>query len=99
MNTKSSITPAPGIILIEPLEHQEQSLTLGENRSYINKGKIIAVGAPLPTLMNTTIPSPVKEGQICWFYGHDVDGPYDNFTEDGKKYYCVKFDDVRATLG
>lgn len=92
-----SLLPAPGIVLVKPIEN-ESTLDLGETakKGYIKKGLVLKVGDPHPTLVNGFIPAPVKEGQIIYFYTYGEVGAVDFITENNETTYFVKFDDCRG---
>ena len=93
-------TPAPGIVLIEPITKEETSvLTRKENTNQrILKGKVLEVGAALTTNANAILtPEPYcKKDDIVVFLSYE--GDYDNFVHQNQKYFVVKFEDLRGVI-
>lgn len=93
------LTPAPGILIIEPLDTTTDAII---NRApkfqKIKKGKVIGIGTTLITDFGTPVEtaSYCKIGDIVWFISYE-DG-YDEIKENNKTYHIVKVQDLRVIV-
>ena len=90
--------PAPGIVLVEPIEKEQTSgvVTTSKSTTRILKGKVLEVGPDLITNADALLVSRhyCKAGDKITFLSYE--GDYDNFTHENRKYYVVKFEDIRG---
>ena len=96
VKSKLNLQPAPGYLLIEPLEAETKTVsgiylpdTAGEKPQ---KGKVLAVGDDEVTDSGTKRSAPVKAGDIVVYKkwgGNEV-------KIDNKEYLLSKFEDVLA---
>lgn len=96
--TKLNLTPAPGYLIIEPLEAQTKTASgiyLPDSVSEKpQKGKVLAVGASETSEHGAKKNSPCKIGDVVIYKkwgGNEV-------KIDGKEYLFSKFDDVLAIV-
>lgn len=95
MTTK--LQASPGILIAEEIqEDNKTSIKLtGENQSRLMRGKVIAVGIDVESSLR---PFKGKDfasvGEIIVFLSYE--GGYDYRLIDNKKYYFIKFEDVRG---
>lgn len=91
---------APGVIIAEQIEDSNKTiLTItSKSDSHLNKGKVIAMGGDLTTPMGTLIKANkyCKVGDTIYFLSYE--GNYDNTMINGKKYFAIKFEDMRFIL-
>lgn len=97
-NKKADINPAPGYLVIEPMEAQEKTssgIYLPENASEKPlKGKVIAKGEDEMLDSGKMRPAPAKVGDVVIYKkwgGSEV-------KIKGKEYLFAKFDDILAIL-
>jgi co-chaperonin GroES (HSP10) len=92
--------PAPGIIIAQQIEDSNKNtITItSKSDSHLNKGKVIAMGGDLTTPMGNIIKANkyCKVGDIIYFLSYE--GNYDNTTINGKKYFAIKFEDMRFSI-
>lgn len=94
-----NIKPAPGVILIkQDKETPVGIVTSQQSKTRILKGRVIALGPILITDQGAKInpEAYVDIGQVVWFLSYE--GSYDVFDYESERYYCVKVQDIRATL-
>lgn len=94
-----AIHPSPGILLIEPLDTKTNAILTGNKQFQRNKkGKIIAKGKNLVTDFGALIEIDWygKVGDIVYFLSYEEG--YDQIDENGKKYYLVKYQDLRGIV-
>ncbi|OGM14894.1 co-chaperone GroES [Candidatus Woesebacteria bacterium RIFCSPLOWO2_01_FULL_39_23] len=96
--TNLNLKPAPGYLLIEPLEKEEKTASgiyLPESASEKpQKGKVLAIGEPEITDSGTKKAASVKVGEIVIYKkwgGNEV-------KIDGAEYLFAKFDDILAIV-
>ncbi len=90
-------SPAPGIVLVEPIEEETKGLKLTESpKGQVGCGKVLAVGLTLPG--DDDIPAELiaKVGDIVYFLKYE--GAYDTFEYENKPYFVVKFGDIRGVM-
>lgn len=93
---KIKLIASPGIAIVEPIEKDSSSLNItSKSESRILEGKVISVG-PSTVDHGAIIMSLefCQEGDVIRFLSYE--GNYDNFMIDDKKYYCVKWQDIRC---
>jgi co-chaperonin GroES (HSP10) len=85
-------SPAPGYVLIEPIEREHYGgLSISQRDAEPpKKGMVLAVGASVTTEYGAVINSPVKMGQIIF---HTTIG-FEEFLIDVKKYRIVPFKNI-----
>ncbi len=90
-----NFTPAPGVVLIEEIK-DDTGLKLDATKNRIFKGKVLKVGTDFPLEGDTWLYGAfyAKEGDVCYFMSYE--GNYDWTKIDGKKYFLVKFADIRG---
>ena len=95
-------TPSPGIAVIELLKETENTAIVTSNKSSgrIIKGKVIAMGADDMTQSGTPIVGKTyaRVGNTVWFLHYYDEGGVDVGDIDGKKYYFVKWGDIRGHI-
>lgn len=96
--TKLNIKPAPGYVLIEPVEAETKTASgiylPDSNTEKPQKGKVIAIGGAI-FQDKQKIESPAKLNEIVFYKkwgGNEV-------KIEGKEYLFVKFEDLLATEG
>ncbi len=92
------LTPAPGIIILAPLEETKTPyvITTKEATARILKGTVIAIGSTLMTDFGSQIDTPAKQHERWAFLSYE--GNYDVFMVDSLKFYAVKFQDMRVRI-
>ena len=91
------MTPAPGIILIEPLD-ETTGIVVGKTTTRLLQGKVLATGINLITDFEAIleIDRYCQVGDIVAFLSYE--GDYDWLKIDGKKLYFVKIQDLRGVI-
>lgn len=90
----TNIKAAPGVYLVEASQ-EESSVNYGkEENKKIIKGVIVDVGTDRDHDQGGKLVATLKAGATIWFLNYVEN--YDWFKEDGRKYYTVLFNDVRA---
>ncbi len=98
-HTMKNFKPAPGIAVIEGVEEQIEGLVLTQkSQGRIIKGKIIFMGDYDTTSTGEKIlPERYgKVGDFVWFMHYYDEGGVDIMTIKGKKYFAVKWADIRG---
>lgn len=90
--------PAPGIVVLEHIEDSSSLAITSKQQTQIGYGRVIAIGKDLTTPLGKVIQGKdyCKIGDLVYFLTYE--GGYDHTTINGKKYYFVKFDDLRTTI-
>lgn len=94
-NLVNFFTPAPGYILLEPIE-KDESLTLSHaspDKEPLKKGVVLAVGEDLITQYGATICSPVAVGEVAV---HTTVG-FEEIKHDYKLYRVIPFGNILGT--
>ncbi len=90
------ISAAPGIYLCTPIV-EEVTINLGKSSDKkLIKGKIIDLGLDRMHDSGGKMTATYKKGDVIYFLNYEAS--YDNFEEDGQKYFVVLFNDVRAKI-
>ena len=89
---------APGIVLVEPIVSSSKIIINEKKDSKIVKGKVLAIGMQYTTLANAVLKPEwyCKIGDTVWFLTYNEMN--DQFEEDGKKYFVVRFEDIRLVI-
>jgi len=91
-----SYKPAPGIVLVSPIESSSSLIIKKNNNALILKGKVLAMGREFTTLASAVLKPEwyCKVGDTVLFLTYNEKN--DQFEEDKKTYYVVQFQDIRA---
>lgn len=98
--TIAKITPAPGYILIDPLQGEKKTASgivlPDSHEEKPQKGRVVAAGPVLVTDYGTKLTPPCKKGEMVVFkkWAGNEYRPEDS----DQDYLLVKFDDIMAVV-
>jgi len=97
----SKIKPAPGYVLIDPLEEEKKTpsgiVLPDSHEEKPQMGRVISVGDVLVTEYGTKIEPPCRKGSLVVF--KKWAGNEYRPQGESKDYLFVKFDDIMAIIG
>ncbi len=92
-----TLKPAPGVLIIEPTQENQDGIYTGASHGKVIQGKVIAIGHDLVTDNQTySMKDYGKVGDIVAFLTYE--GEYDKLIIGNKTYHAVKIEDMRTRI-
>ena len=96
--TKTSITPAPGYVLVEPKKSEKKTssgiVLPDSHEEKTQQGKVVSVGTTLTTDYGTKKDSPCKVGDFVVY----KEWGGSEYKDGDKEYMLLKFEDIMAII-